>query len=134
MNFYGELPDSYNLVVNTDHPLINQIIEKKNKDLDVELSKIKDEIKPVETDLSAIEKEVKGKKEEEIPVDQKERKSSLEKKIEDLKAKREDILKKYGKDQPLVKQLVDLALLSNNLLKGEELTRFIKRSIELMNK
>jgi molecular chaperone HtpG len=134
MNFYGELPDSYNLVVNTDHPLINQIIEKKNKDLDVELSKIKDEIKPVETDLSAIENEVKGKKEEEIPVDQKERKSSLEKKIEDLKSKREDVLKKYGKDQPLVKQLVDLALLSNNLLKGEELTKFIKRSIELMNK
>lgn len=134
MNFYGELPDSYNLVVNTDHPLINQIIDKKDKELDAELKKIKEELKPLETDLSEVEKEVKGKKDEEISVEQKERKSSLEKKTEDMKAKREEVLKVYGKNQPLVKQLVDLALLSNNLLKGEELTRFIKRSVEMMNK
>jgi len=134
MNFYGELPDSYNLVVNTDHPLINQIIEKKDQELKVELTKIKEELKPVETDLLSAEKEIKGKKDEEISVEQKERKSSLEKKTEDLKAKREELLKGYGKNQPLVKQLVDLALLSNNLLKGEELTRFIKRSVEMMNK
>ena len=134
MNFYGELPDSYNLVVNTDHPLINQIIDKKDKELEAELTKIKEELKPLETDLSEVEKEVKGKKDEEISVEQKEHKSSLEKKTEDLKAKREEVLKVYGKNQPLVKQLVDLALLSNNLLKGEELTRFIKRSVEMMNK
>ncbi len=134
MNFYGELPDSYNLVVNTDHPLINQIIDKKDKELQAELTKIKEELKPLETDLSEVEKEVKGKKDEEISVEQKERKSSLEKKTEDMKAKREEVLKVYGKNQPLVKQLVDLALLSNNLLKGEELTRFIKRSVEMMNK
>ncbi len=134
MNFYGELPDSYNLVVNTDHPLINQIIDKKDKELDAELKKIKEELKPLETDLSEVEKEVKGKKDEDISVEQKERKSSLEKKTEDMKAKREEVLKVYGKNQPLVKQLVDLALLSNNLLKGEELTRFIKRSVEMMNK
>ncbi len=134
MNFYGELPDSYNLVVNTDHPLINQIIDKKDKELAADLSKIKDALKPVETDLSVLEKDIKGKKDADLSVEQKELKLSLEKKAEDMKAKRDELLKGYGKNEPLVKQLVDLALLSNNMLKGEELTKFLKRSVDMISK
>jgi molecular chaperone HtpG len=132
MNFYGELPDSFNLVINTSHPLITKVLTDKDKKLGSELEKLSSELKPVETEKEELEKALKDKKDEEIPVDQKLKREELNKKTEDLNKKREDVLKKYGKNQPLVKQLVDLALLSNNMLKGEELTKFIKRSVDLI--
>jgi molecular chaperone HtpG len=134
MNFYGEMPNSFNLVVNTNHHLINEIIAGKDKKLGDELNKFKEELNPVESEKALLEKDLKDKKDEEISVEQKDLRESLEKKISDIKAKREDALKKYGKSNKLVKQLTDLALLSNNMLKGEELTKFIKRSVELIKK
>ena len=132
MNFYGEMPDSFSFVVNTNHPLIKQIIESKDKKLGTELSKFTEEQKPVSDEKEQLEKELKDKKDEEITQEQKDRRETLEKKIQGIKTKREDVLKKYGKNNKLVKQLIDLALLSNNMLKGEELTKFVKRSVELI--
>lgn len=134
MNFYGEMPDSYNLVVNTNHPLVNNLVASKDKDLSKELSEVDKELDPIELEHTQLENELKGKKDEEISTEQKEKRQSLEKQMEDLRHKREEKLKTYGKSNKLAKQLIDLALLSNNMLKGEELTNFIRRSVEMIKK
>ncbi|MDP4189590.1 MAG: molecular chaperone HtpG, partial [Bacteroidota bacterium] len=79
-----------------------------------------------------IEKTFKDKKPEEIPQDDKDRVADLDKKIKELTDKKESVLNNYAKENKLVRQLIDLALLSNNMLKGEDLTKFVKRSIELI--
>ncbi|HEX2935647.1 MAG TPA: molecular chaperone HtpG [Bacteroidales bacterium] len=132
MSFYGEMPNSYNLVVNTSHPLVAKVIEDKDKTLSAELSKFTEELKPVEAEKAELEKATSGKKDEEIPVEQKTKLEELDKKAGEIQSKREEVLKNYGKNQKLVKQLIDLALLSNNMLKGEELTKFIKRSVDMI--
>ncbi len=132
MSFYGTLPDSYNLVVNSNHPLILRIAEEKDKKVGTQVEKVKEKIKPIETTRSELEKANEGKKEEEIKQEEKDRIADLESKLSGLEEKKETILKEFGKKNKLVKQLIDLALLSNNMLKGEELNKFVKRSIELM--
>jgi len=132
MNFYGEMPDSYNLVVNTNHPLVNKLVASKDKDLTKDLADIDKELDPVELEHTKLETELKDKKDEDISTEQKEKRKSLEKQMEDLRHKREDKLKAYGKKNKLAKQMVDLALLSNNMLKGEELTNFIRRSVDMI--
>ena len=132
MNFYGELPDSYNLVVNSNHPLVLRINELLEKKLSAELKKIDDKLAPLNTTREDLEKNTKDKKEEEIKQEDKDRKKELEKKIGDLEAKKEKALNKFGGDEKLVRQLIDLALLANGMLKGEALTKFVKRSIELI--
>jgi molecular chaperone HtpG len=134
MGFYGEMPDSFNLVVNTNHPLINKLVETKNAELSTQLADIDKDLDPVELEHTQLENELKDKKEEEISTEQKSKREDLEKKMEGLRKQREDKLKEYGKKNELAKQLVDLALLSNNMLKGEELTKFIRRSVELIQK
>ena len=134
MSFYGTLPDSYNLVVNTNHPLVNEIVENKSKDLGADLLKFDAELKPVMAEHDKLEAELKDKKDDEILQEQKDKREDLEKQLEAIRNRRSDVLKNYGQNNKLVKQLVDLALLSNNMLKGEELTRFIKRSVELIHK
>ncbi len=132
MSFYGTLPDSYNLVVNSNHPLILRIAEEKDKKVGTQVSKIKEKIMPIETNKAELEKANEGKKEEEIKQEEKDRVADLESKLKGLEEKKEKVLNDFGKKNKLVKQLIDLALLSNNMLKGEELTKFVKRSIELM--
>lgn len=132
MNFYGEMPDSFNLVVNTNHPLVNKLVETKDQELANDLATIDKELDPVELEHTKLENELKDKKDEEISSEQKDRRQTLEKQMEDLRQKREEKLKTYGKDSKLAKQMIDLALLSNNMLKGEDLTNFIRRSIEMI--
>jgi Molecular chaperone, HSP90 family len=132
MNFYGEMPDSFNLVVNTNHPLVTKLVETKDKELTKDLATIDKELDPVELEHTKLENELKDKKDEEISSEQKDRRQTLEKQMKDLRQKREEKLKTYGKDSKLAKQMVDLALLSNNMLKGEDLTNFIRRSIEMI--
>ena len=132
MNFYGQIPDSYNLVINTNHPLINRIAEQLDNEAAPEAIKFDDKIKPIEQTKNDLETANKDKKDEEIPQVDKDRISELNNKIADFKAKQEEYLKEYGKNNKLVKQVIDLALLSNNMLKGEELNKFIKRSIDLI--
>ncbi len=132
MNFYGEMPDSYNMVINGNHPLILKILEELNGSIGEDVKKVNDKIAPIEKNKADLESANKDKKEEEISQEEKDRIEKLDKKIADLKKKKEEVLNKFGKDNKHVKQIIDLALLANNMLKGEELSKFVKRSIELL--
>jgi molecular chaperone HtpG len=132
MNFYGELPDSYNLVVNANHPLVKRVIEGKDAAVNESIKPLKEQIASLEKELEEVEKSVKGKKDEDIDQATKDKQSDLEKKADEARKKKEELLANYGKSNDLVKQMIDLALLSNNMLKGEDLTRFIRRSVEMI--
>ncbi len=132
MGFYGDMPDSFNLVVNTNHPLIEKVKTEKEKKLGEKMKEMVDKIKPLEDERAKLEKEKGEKKEEEVSQPEKDKLEELNKQIEKLNADKQKILEGFAKKTPLVKQLVDLALLSNNMLKGEELTKFVKRSINLI--
>lgn len=132
MNFYGELPDSFNLIVNTEHPLSKKIIEDTENACKAEIEPIQGEIKTLQESVEKLRENHKGKKDDEIPVPEKEDIKTKESKITELKKKEEDLLSTYAKSNNLVRQLVDLALLSNNMLKGEALSQFVKRSVELL--
>ncbi|HEX2969280.1 MAG TPA: molecular chaperone HtpG [Bacteroidales bacterium] len=132
MNFYGELPDSYNVVLNANHPLILKISEElKAKEAD-RLAENNSERKNLKEEISFMEDEHKKKKPEEVSQFEKD---DLEKKRKDLDAiedSRKNILESFGSENKKVKQLIDLALLSNNMLRGEDLSTFVKRSVELL--
>ncbi|OFX83303.1 MAG: molecular chaperone HtpG [Bacteroidetes bacterium GWF2_33_16] len=132
MNFYGDLPDSYNLVINSNHKLLAKIIEQKDKKLGTKISKLIEELNPLEKEKEEISKKQTGKKEEEINQVEKDKFSDVEKKIDALVKQKNELLETYGKENKLVKQLIDLALLANNMLKGEDLTKFVKRSVDLI--
>ena len=132
MAFYGELPDSYNLIVNTDHPVSQKVIADTESACKSELTPILDELKTVNEEIERLQEAKKDKKDDEIPVADKEALKHAEEKAKELRAKESDILKTYADQTPLVRQLVDLALLSNNMLKGEALSKFIKRSVEML--
>ena len=132
MNFYGDLPDSYNLVLNSNHQLVEKIIEQKEKKIGAKVAKILDEIKPVENEKATLEEAKKDKKEEEISQADKDKLTDVEKNFDELNKKKKEILLKYGKENKYIKQLIDLALLANNMLKGEDLTKFVKRSVDLI--
>jgi molecular chaperone HtpG len=131
-NFYGEMPDQYNMIVNGNHPVIMRLSEEKNKSLSKELKKIEDKMQPLKTNKQELEDALKDKKDEEIKKEDKDRISGLEGKISELNEKRNQVLSGFANENKLVKQLTDLALLSNNMLKGEDLIKFVKRSIELI--
>lgn len=132
LNFYGSLPENYTLVVNTSHPLIKRLAGEKNQALGSLLNEVESELTPVKQELEAVREKVKGKKEEEIAESDKAWQTELEEKEQALTARKEEALKTFGREQTLPKQLVDLALLANNLLKGESLSLFIKRSLTWM--
>jgi len=132
MNFYGEIPDSYNLVVNTTHPLIEKLLNDEETACAEELAPIETELSELNDKLHQLKENHKNKKEEEIPAEEKDELTSLEKKIDELKEKRKSILASFASGYQTVHQLIDLALLANNMLKGEALANFVKRSIDLM--
>jgi len=132
LGFYGNLPDSFSLVVNANHPLVNKISDDKDKVVGKEVAALTEELKPLETEHSELEKTNSKKKEEEVPQADKDKLNDLQAKIGELKGRRSELLHNYGKGNKRVKQLIDLALLSNNMLKGEDLSRFLKRSVDLI--
>ena len=132
MNFYGEMPNMYNIVLNSNHKLINAILSDEEKECATSISSIQREIEEIEKRRTDIKESHKTKKEEEIPVADKELLESLNKQEETLKANKESIYASYASQNNVVKQLVDLALLQNGMLKGEALNNFVKRSIELI--
>lgn len=132
MNMYGNLPDNYTVVVNVAHPLVKQVIESKNTDLAGELEPISATLKTKNDERSALEKLKEGKKEEEIPQEEKDKLAEVGREISKLEAQKREKLQEFGKDNKLAKQLLDLALLANNMLKGEALDKFVKRSVELI--
>jgi len=131
-SMFGNMPDSYNLVVNSNHPLIGKIVEQVDKKLGKKLEELRAEKSGLSEEQQLLEKAREGKKEEEIPQSEKDQMDEVNKKLGKLEDKRIEMLKKYGKSQKLVKQLIDLALLANNQLKGEDLAAFVKRSVELI--
>lgn len=132
MSFYGDLPENMNLVVNTSHPLVKQIFNERDAVLGSELEKVKTELQAKESEKAELEKTKKGKKDEEIPSEVKEKSEEVEKAISALQDERKVKLTAFGKENKLAKQLVDLALLANGMLKGEDLDKFVKRSFEMI--
>ena len=128
MNFYGEMPDSFNLIINTEHPLSKKVIEETEKDCHAEIEPIQKEINELNDAIAKLQEASKGKKNEEIPVTEKEELRNKD----SLRKKESELLTQYANKHKLVRQLVDLALLSNNMLKGEALSQFIKRSVEML--
>lgn len=132
MNFYGELPDSYNLVVNPNHKLILEIYDDLKAGKGEKLNENGTERKRVKEEIDFMEKEHKKKKEEEISQLEKDDLEKLRKELSDIENVRREILESYGSGNKVVKQIIDLALLANNMLKGEELSTFVKRSVDLL--
>ncbi|MDR1585205.1 MAG: molecular chaperone HtpG, partial [Prevotellaceae bacterium] len=132
MAFYGEMPDSYNLVVNTAHPLIEKLLKDEETACGSDIQPIASELSEAEANRSAINDRNKGKKDEEIPVEDKAQLDELGKQIDGLKEKKKTVYKTFAAENKQVRQLVDLALLANNMLKGEALAKFVKRSVELL--
>ena len=130
MNFYGELPNAYNLTLNTNHPVVKKVIEAANSSLEGELKPVNDELKATNSIIEAIkslDKDGKG-----VPEDKKADLKTNEDKATELRAKKDELISKYAAGNNTVKQLIDIALLGNGLLKGEALRNFLKRSVSLL--
>lgn len=132
MDFYGELPESLNLVINTAHPLVKKVFADKEENIGEELAAINDTLANQKIEREELEKAKEGKKDEEVPQADKEKLDDLNKHIAEAEQEKQNRLKAFGKDSQLAKQLVDLALLSNGMLKGEALDKFVRRSVELI--
>ena len=132
MSFYGEMPDMFNLVLNTDHRLIKQVLSEAESVCAEKLVPVESEIAMLTLRRNELHKAQEGKKDEEIPTTEKDELKDVEKKIDAQKAEKENILNGYAADNKVVHQLIDLALLQNNMLKGEALTNFVKRSVEMI--
>lgn len=133
MAFYGEMPDMYNIVLNTDHRLIKEVLADSNASVGEALKPVEAEIKGLKARQAVLRQQQEGKKSEEIDQAQKD---EMEKCNTDLNAeegKKTNILADFGKENKKVHQLIDLALLQNGMLKGEALNNFVKRSIELID-
>lgn len=129
MNFYSQLPDSYNLVVNTDHPLVARIKEDAVKAIGADVEKDFAALSEADAKIKAVNAEVKDNK----PTDeQKAEIDAAQKSMGDSRKALADKAAEWGATQPLVRQIIDLALLASGLLKGKELSEFVKRSVSLL--
>ncbi|MDD6100196.1 MAG: molecular chaperone HtpG [bacterium] len=134
MSFYGEMPDSYNLVLNTDHELVKQVLADEESACGESLKPILGDIKGWEARQADLREAQNKKKPEEITEAEKEDMTNTNKKLDELREQRNQVLATYAAGNPIVSQLIDLALLGNGMLKGEALSRFIKRSVTLIGK
>ena len=132
MNFYAQMPDSLNLVLNADHRLIKEILSTLNSQLSTELKPIEAELKGQEARLAAIRQQQEKKKPEELTQDDKDMKAETEKAVDEQKHKKEELLNGFAAKNDIIHQLIDLALLQNGMLKGEALDKFLKRSVDLI--
>lgn len=132
MSFYNQMPDSYMMVLNSDHRLVKEVLADATSATDAELKPIISELKGQEARLAALRQSQANKKPEEITQEEKDDLQNTEKTINDERAKKNKILDDYAKGNKVVHQLIDLALLQNGMLKGEALDKFLKRSIELI--
>ncbi|MDR3260599.1 MAG: molecular chaperone HtpG [Tannerella sp.] len=134
MSFYGEIPDSYNLVLNTDHALVRNVLADEENACAEQLNPVLADIKGWQARQADLREAQNKKKQDEITETEKEDLSRTNKTLDELHEKRNTILSGYAAGNPMVGQLIDLALLGNGLLKGEPLSRFIRRSVELIQK
>ena len=134
MGFYSQFPDSYTLVLNTDHSLIKDVLKSTQEATANELKPVLSEIKGQEARLQVLQQQQDKKKPEEVTSEEKADLEATRKAISDEQKKRDDIVAAYAKDNKVVHQLIDLALLQNGMLKGAALDSFLKRSIEMIKK
>ena len=132
MGFYAQMPDMYSVVLNSNHRLVKDVLDNCNENTKEALAPVLSEIKGQEARLAAIKQQQKDKKPEEITQEEKDDKSNTEKTIDDEKAKRRQIIADYAKGNDIVRQILDLALLQNGMLRGAALDEFIKRSAKLI--
>ena len=132
MNFYGEMPDSYNLVVNTAHPIIEKILKEEEAACGTGIAPITTELSEVKSKHEKLKESHKDKKDEEIPAAEKAELDDLQKKMDELTDNKKALLKSFAGETKQVRQLIDLALLASNMLKGVALANFVKRSVELL--
>ena len=132
MSFYGEMPDSYTLVLNADHPLVKNVLESVNSSTEEALKPILSELKGLNARLQVLNQEQAKKKYDELTQEEKDDKANTQKAIDEQKNKKNAIISDNAKNNDIVHQLIDLALLQNGMLKGEALDRFLKRSVELI--
>ena len=134
MSFYQQMPDSYNLVLNSEHPLIKKVLDDTKAACGETLAPIDDEIKSLEAKQSALKQLLDKKKPEELTQEEKDERQNTEKTISEQKEKRNSIIAGYAKNNKIVHQLIDLALLQNGMLKGAALNEFLKRSVDIIGK
>ncbi|MBQ6657852.1 MAG: molecular chaperone HtpG [Prevotella sp.] len=132
MAFYGQMPDSYSFVLNSDHPLIKKVMEQQDQTIGESLQPILNEIKGQEARMAALRQIQDKKKPEEITQEEKDEVSNTQKAINEQQEKKNQVIADAAKDNKVVHQLIDLALLQNGMLKGAALDQFVKRSIELI--
>ena len=132
MNFYGQMPDSFNIVLNSDHPLVKRILDDTKAATTEALQPIESELKGQEARLAAIRQQQDKKKYDELTQEDKDLKAEVEKAVQEQKDKKQAVLADYAQKNDLIHQLIDLALLQNGMLKGEALDKFLKRSVDLI--
>ena len=132
MGFYGQMPDSYNIVLNSDHPLVKKVLDDSEAATAEALKPIVAELKGQEARLAAIRQAQDKKKWDEITQEEKDQKAEAEKAVQAEKDKKTAVIADYAKGNSIVHQLIDLALLQNGMLKGEALDKFLKRSVDLI--
>ena len=132
MSFYGELPDTFNLIINTDHPLCQKVMTDTDKACQESIAPITEQLNKVNAEIERLNNERRDKKDDEIPVADKEALRSAENEAADSRKQQEAVYSQYAQSNNLVKQLIDLALLSKNMLQGEALSQFVKRSFDML--
>ncbi|MBO5688197.1 MAG: molecular chaperone HtpG [Alistipes sp.] len=132
--FYGQMPDNFTIAVNGNHPIVIDILGKVESEYGDKLKSITKKIDAAVAEERRFDETVKGKKHEDYTAEEKEMSEELSKKVVTLRDERNERLKAIGRDNKLVRQIIDLALLSNGMLKGKNLSDFIQRSITLIEK
>ncbi|WP_295366585.1 molecular chaperone HtpG [uncultured Prevotella sp.] len=132
MAFYAQMPDAFNLVLNSDHPLIKGVLDGEKQECGSQLSPVDSELKGLEARLAVLHQTQTAKKPEEITQEEKDDVKNTEHSIQEQRTKRTDIIAAYAKGNKVVHQLIDLALLQNGMLKGAALDSFLKRSVDMI--
>lgn len=131
MNFYGQMPDMYSLVVNTEQPAVRKVVKEAAGALTGELTPLRRKVDELNEEITSLRTDLKEKKEED-KAEAEQKIAANEKEVGDLRKQQEDIIAAYAAKVPVVRQIIDLALLKGNMLKGEELSKFIARSVTLL--
>ena len=132
MGFYAQMPDAYNFVLNADHPLIKRVLDEVTEGTTKELEPIASELKGQKARLAALQQAQSKKKAEELTQEEKDDVQNTQKSISDLQDKKKTVIEACAKDNEVVHQLIDLALLQNGMLQGAALDKFLKRSVSLI--
>ena len=132
MGFYAQMPDAYTLILNADHPLVKGIVENEEAECADQLKPVESEMKGLQARLDALRQSQKDKKPEELTQEEKDDVADTEKKLNEQKSKKSQLIADYAKGNNVLHQLIDLALLQNGMLKGEALGRFVKRSVDMI--